>query len=80
MGDQSTTLDLHRDRRQVGVTVVSGCPDRFRRAGHRLLERTPVQMELGFGHPQPTGLNAVGVALDVPEAATQPADRDRALT
>jgi hypothetical protein len=37
-------------------------------------------MELGFGHPQPTGLNAVGVALDMSEAATQPADRNRALT
>ena len=39
-----------------------------------------MQVELGLGHPQPAGLDAVGVPLEVPEPAAQPADRDRALT
>jgi len=37
-------------------------------------------MEFGLGHPQPSGLDATGIALDMPEAAAKPADRDRALT
>jgi hypothetical protein len=39
-----------------------------------------MQVQLGFGHPQPSMLGAVRVVLQVPEAAAQPADRDRALT
>ena len=80
MGDQRATLDLHRDRRQVGVAVVSGPLDGVRGTGHGLLQRSLVQMQLGFGHPQPATLDAVGVPLEVPEPAAQPADRDRALT
>ncbi|HWD42809.1 MAG TPA: hypothetical protein VHM23_03645, partial [Actinomycetota bacterium] len=45
-----------------------------------LLQRTLVQVELGLGHLQPATLDAVGGTLEVPKAAAQPADRDRALT
>jgi len=80
LGDERATLDLHRYRRQVGVAVVSCRLDGVRGAVHGLGERALVQVELGFGHPQPSVLDAVGVLLDVSEAAAQPADRDRALT
>jgi hypothetical protein len=79
-GLPAATLDLHGYRRQVGVAVVSGQLDGVRGTGHGLLQRPLVQVELGFGHPQPATLDAVGVPLEVPEPAAQPADPDRAFT
>jgi hypothetical protein len=38
-----------------------------------------VQVQLGLGAVQPAPLDAARVALDVPEAAAQPAHRDRVL-
>jgi hypothetical protein len=69
LGDQRATLDLHRYRRQVGVAVVSGDLDGVRGTVHGLIQRSLVQVELGVGHLQPATLDAVGVPLDVAEAA-----------
>jgi len=69
LGDEGATLDLHRYRRQVGVAVALRHLDGVRGTVHGLVQRSLVQMQLGFGHPQPAVLDAVGVPLEMPEAA-----------
>ena len=72
-------LELERDRGQVVVAAGAGRLDgRGGMAGGQL-RRPLVQAQLGLGEVQPAALDAARVPLDVPEAAAQPAHRDRRL-